>query len=176
MKKLAVIITALLLSAFPTFATGLHIETVIPVENYGAPGVFELVKDGTVIDSISLDVGERGGFILGFDTLDNFEYVIRQAGIGLDEHIEYDTSEYRVRITTVLSEGDVPTAFASAEKAGEGGKVDKISYFNYVLLAENDGIPPTGDSSQPVLYAGLAAASLAGIAAVSVCSKKRALR
>ena len=73
MKKLAVIIIALLLAAVPAYAAGVHVEAVIPVENYGAPGVFELVKDGTVIDRISLDVGETGSFRLVFDSLDSFE-------------------------------------------------------------------------------------------------------
>ena len=175
MKKLALMITALLLCAAPAFASDVHVEAVIPVENCGAPGVFELVKDGDVIDRISLDVGEKGSFVLGFDTLDCFDFTIRQAEIGLDERIEYDDSEYRVRITTVLSGDDVPTAFASAEKAGESGKVEKISYFNYVLLAESD-TPQTGDAGFAVLHAALLAASLAGMGAVALSSKKRALR
>ena len=176
MKKLAVIIIALLLAAVPAYAAGVHVEAVIPVENYGAPGVFELVKDGTVIERISLDVGETGSFRLVFDSLDSFDYIIRQSIASPDERIEYDVSEYRVRVTTVLSEGDVPTAFSSAEKTGEDGKAEKISYFNYVLLSESDEIPQTGDAGFAALYAALFAASLAGIAAVVIVSKKRALR
>ncbi|MBR5730720.1 MAG: hypothetical protein IKX89_02085 [Firmicutes bacterium] len=174
MKKLALIITMLLLCAAPAHAAGMHIEAVIPVENYGAPGVFELVKDGTVIDRISLDVGETGRFVLSFDTLDCFDYTIRQADLGLDERIEYDSAEYRIRITTVLSEGDVPTAFYSAEKTGEGGKAEKISYFNYVLLAESDEAPQTGDEAHPWHYALLSAAALCCALTVIRRSKKGA--
>ncbi len=176
MKKLALIILILLLSAAPVFAAGMHVEAVIPVENYGAPGVFELVKDGTVIDRISLDVGETGRFVLSFDTLDCFDYTVRQAGLGLDERIEYDSAEYRVRITTVLSEGDVPTAFTSAEKAGESGKAEKISYFNYVLLAESDSAPQTGDEAHPWPYALLSAASFCCALTVIRRPKKDAAR
>ena len=173
MKKLAFIILTLLLCSAPVSAADMHAEAVIPVENNGAPGVFELVKDGTVIDRISLDAGEQGSFVLGFDTLDSFDYTVRQAEAGRSERIEYDSSEYRVRVTTVLSDGDVPTALLSAEKAGERGKAVMISYFNRVLP---DDPPQTGDEGLTALYAGLAAAGILGMASVLAASKKRSMR
>lgn len=174
MKRIAAIIAALLIAAAPAYAAGISVDAEIPVENNGAAGVFELVKDEETINSISLGAGEKGSFLLHFDTLDSFDYVIRQSVPRAEGQVEYDSSEYVVRITTLLADGDIPSAFYSAQKKGEDGKAERIQYFNYVLQV--DPAPQTGDSGHAVLYAALSAAGIAGAVITFCLAKKRSLR
>ena len=174
MKRIAAIIAALLIVVTPAYAGGVSVDAEVPVENSGVPGVFELVKDEEIIDSISLGAGETGCFLLHFDTLDSFNYVIRQNCPRAGGQVEYDSSEYTVRITTLLSDGDAPSAFYSVQKTGEDGKAEKIQYFNYVV--QTDPAPQTGDSGLAVLYAVLSAAGIAGTVITLCRAKKRSIR
>ena len=158
MKKLVLIIAAVLCASASAFADGLDIAAEIPVENSGKAGVYVLEQDGEVIQELSLADGESGCFIVDLHALDSFDYTVRQEVPRSNALTEYDMSVYKVTVTTLLSDEGSASSFYSVQKEGEEGKAERIRFFNYIV--EQD-VPKTGDSEVIALYLAVCAATFA---------------
>ena len=170
MKKLLILLIALMLAGTAAYADGPSVEVAIPVENEGLEGLYVLEMDGKTVDRIKLPAKSRGVLKVTLDRLDDYELAVWQMPPNAQDDVIYDDSFYKLRVTVLLSDEGEPTYFFSAEKEGEDGKAARVSFLNYRPEKES---PKTGDENDMGLYLAMAAVSAAGLIACLFWVRKK---
>ena len=161
------LLALLLLMTAAVYADSLEINAEIPVSCIGVEGTFALFDGNEVVDKVYIAPGGTETLSITLNALDYFSYTVRQ--IEMDKpNVDYDETEYTVKVTTILDEDDKPVACISVYEGEDGKKVDEIVFRNY-----NTDIPKTGDESDMLLWGGLAGGSLAVMALLILFAKKK---
>lgn len=114
-----------------------------------------------------------------FDRVGIYDYTVAQTK-GTNKKCTYDTQVYYVRIYITNSE-DMKSLESSVviykenpdQEDKKAEKTDGLVFANKYAKATSTNSPQTGDESQPLLYAGLIAASLAVLVALMVTRKPK---
>ena len=168
MKKLIalLLIAAVMLSVVPAFADSFNINAKVPVSCVGEGGTFAMFEGDNEIDRIQLKGGEKGSLTVNLNSLDYFEYIIKQVDMD-NEVIVYDEAEYTIKIVTILNDDDEPIPCITIFNE-DGKKLDEIVFRNYT-----PDVPKTGDDNNIAIWAGLATTAVCGIFAVLILGKRK---
>lgn len=168
MKKIIAILLALmLLMTSAAFADHLEIKAEIPVSCVGIGGTFALFDGDEQVDQVHINSGGKDNLSVTLNALDYFSYTVRQIDMN-KPNVDYDVTEYTVKVTTILDEDENPIACITVYEGVDSKKVDEIVFKNY-----NTDIPQTGDNSDMFLWGGLAAGSIGTIALLLIFAKKK---
>ena len=155
-----------MLSAVPAFADSFEVKAEVPISCIGEAGTFAMFEEDKEIGRIHLKGGEKGVLSVGLTSLDYFEYLVKQVDMNSEE-IEYDETEYTVKVVVILDDEDRPIPCISIYDE-DGKKIDEIVFRNYL-----PDIPKTGDDSNLLLWGGIAAVALCCMMVVLILGKRR---